>query len=499
MLAADYAGGTAYWQWRPQWGGHSNYQFRWRENVNAFHDWNDQNFFLNVSIPVTGGSIRAVREGEYVIIGDGGFNNDDETRDAWFTAFSLEKGHEGDMLWQSSFTPPYAFEWGAGFSSGMALGDVFPEEEVALYNNRVELKYVAYDLRTGAKLWEWDDPSQYGYYGLNYNSYNGKLLASNDYSGRMFAIDLRTGDIVWEYVAGGGGTESPWGSAIWRDEMVADGKIYMTAWEHSASTPLWRGENLRCIDAETGEELWKFTLWGGGSSQLATADGILIGFNWYDGQVYAFGRGPSATTVTAPDVAVPLGTPVMLRGTVTDQTPNGKRNINNDMQFSLEGTPAISDEDMAEWMEYIFMGQAFPMNAKGVTVNLWSIDPNGNFQDLGQTTSDSTGAFGMNWVPPVPGQYQLTASFDGSESSGPSSATTYFYVDEAPSPGASMEPEATTPEATTPDPTTPEATVPGATTPAEAPLITTEIAIVAVVAGACVIGVVSFWALRKRK
>jgi len=120
----------------------------------------------------------------------------------------------------------------------------------------------------------------------------------------------------------------------------------------------------------------------------------------------------------------------------------------------------------------------------------------------------------MDWVPPVPGKYQVTASFDGTNSYGPSSSMTYFYVDQAPSLGASIEPEPTTPEPTTPEPTTPEPTEPESTTPepttpepttpeptepAEAPFITTEIAILAVVAVACVIGVVSFWKLRKRK
>ena len=36
MLAGD--DGTYYWQWRPQYGGHSDYGFRWREHVDAVHD-----------------------------------------------------------------------------------------------------------------------------------------------------------------------------------------------------------------------------------------------------------------------------------------------------------------------------------------------------------------------------------------------------------------------------------------------------------------------------
>ena len=517
MLAGDPAGygtygagGTEYWQWRPQWGGHSNYNGRWRENVNAFHDFNDQIFFVNASIqslraPTNSrqnqtASIRVVREGEYIICAANGVNDDRGIAPAWLIAFSLEPGKEGQKLWESTFNPPYAEDWGSGFSPGMALYDIFPNEEVVVFNNRIELTWFGYDMKSGQMLWQWDNPNQFGYYALQGNYYDGQLLAYSQYGGEMYSLNLRTGTENWVYLAEStGGTESPYGRDIWSGTMIADGKIYMTAGEHSGSTPAWRGDNLRCINATTGEEIWTFLFWGQSSSRLAVSDGILVSMNWYDGSVYAFGRGPSGTTVTAPDVAVPLGTTVMLKGTVTDQTPTGRRNINNELQFSLKGTPAISDEDMTAWMEYKFMGQTLPMNAKGVTVKLTAIDPNGNLQDIGEVTSDMSGNFGMDWVPPVPGKYQITASFDGSNSYGPSSSMTYFYVDQAPSPGAPIEPEPTTPEPTTPEPTTPEPTTPEPTEPAEAPFITTEIAILAAIAVACVIGVVSFWALRKRK
>ena len=153
------------------------------------------------------------------------------------------------------------------------------------------------------------------------------------------------------------------------------------------------------------------------------------------------------------------------------------------------------------------MNQGVPADAKGVTVKLTAIDPNGNYQEIGEVTSDLWGNFGKSWNPPVPGEYFVVAEFEGSASYGSSSASTYFVVDPAPSPARPIEPEQpepTTPEPTTPEPTTPEPTTPEPTTPeptqlTEAPLITTEIAILAAVAVACVIGIVSFRALRKRK
>jgi len=166
-------------------------------------------------------------------------------------------------------------------------------------------------------------------------------------------------------------------------------------------------------------------------------------------------------------------------------------------------------------MEYMFQQRPMPTDAKGVAVKLTAIDPNGNYQDIGTTTTDSHGNFGKSWVPPVPGEYYIIAEFEGSKSYGSSSATTYFVVDQAPTAATPMEPEPTTPEPTTPTPaeptpteptpTTPEPTTPESTTPeptepsAEAPFITTEVAIIAAVAVACIIGIAAFWALRKRK
>jgi hypothetical protein len=133
---------------------------------------------------------------------------------------------------------------------------------------------------------------------------------------------------------------------------------------------------------------------------------------------------------------------------------------------------------------------------------LISIDPNGNWQDIGEVTTDMWGNFGKSWVPPVPGEYIIMAEFEGSASYGSSSASTYIVVDAAPSAAQPMEPEPAAPAPTEPTPTTPEPTEPETTEPAQAaetPLITTEVAILIAVAVACVIGIISFMILRKRK
>jgi hypothetical protein len=212
-----------------------------------------------------------------------------------------------------------------------------------------------------------------------------------------------------------------------RGFTVSDGKLYTSVSEHSESSPLWRTPGLKCFNITTGELIWKILFWG---RSFKIADGILMGWDYYDGQVYAFGKGPSATTVSVPDVAT-HGSSVLVKGTVTDQTPTGRRNVNNAIEFSLKDTPAISDEDMQAWMQYKFMGQALPSDAKGVEVTISVLDPNSNYYEVGRTTSDVNGFFSMTFEPSVPGKYTIFAAFEGSKSYYGSHGVTAINVEEA--------------------------------------------------------------------
>ena len=65
----------------------------------------------------------------------------------------------------------------------------------------------------------------------------------------------------------------------------------------------------------------------------------------------------------------------------------------------------------------MYMDQAYPSQATGVTVTLTAIDPNHNVITIGNATSDITGVFHYTWTPPnVPGTYTIFATFAGSNS-----------------------------------------------------------------------------------
>jgi hypothetical protein len=208
------------------------------------------------------------------------------------------------------------------------------------------------------------------------------------------------------------------------------------------------------------------------------SNGYLIAASQYDNLIYCIGKGPSATTVSAPENAQPVGSPVLIKGTVTDQSPG-----QTCLGIPAKGTPAISDANMEEWMEYLYEQQAFPTNAVGVKVHLTAIDPNNNFQEIGFATSDTNGNYGLSWTPPVPGTYKVSANFEGSISYGPSSATTYMLIGEksaAPAvvtPGPSETP--TAPVSPTSNPTQPTSPTPSPVIPpsVSAEPITTYLAI----------------------
>jgi outer membrane protein assembly factor BamB len=426
--------GTGAWQWRPAGGtfGGGN-PYLGGVAYNYVHDGNDF-FCLNVSIPsILGprnarsnqtGSIRAVREGDYIIIGTTGANDEQGVAPVWMMGLSLERDKEGTKLWDTTFTPPSSAD-----RETVSFTGVYPEDGVILFHSSTSLKRWAYSLETGTLLWESEPEPQMNYYSMAARVYRGLLLGYGSYAGTMIAYNITTGDILWTYTAENIGSESPYGNYPMSIGAIADGKIYTYTSEHSYTHPLYRGPNLRCINASDGTEIWSILDFGGG---LAIADGRLLSSNSMDNQIYCYGKGPSATTVTAsPKISV-HGTSVLIEGTVTDDTPTGRRTTNDILDFTLKGTPAISDEDMSAWMEYMFMQQERPENAKGVEVVLETLDPNGNFYEIGRTTSDVNGNFGLKFTPEVPGEYQILATFAGSKSYGPSYTSTYLSVEEAP-------------------------------------------------------------------
>jgi hypothetical protein len=435
--------GTGYWQWRPSAGhfGASNPYFSSSTAIyNIVHDgrvFYSQNFSLPSSLrsPVNSRvnqslSIRAIRQDEYAIIGTPGWYDEDGLATGYMMCISLEPGRQGERLWDMKYTPPFASKAlnvsaPATYTGGIQLAGVYPEDNVLVWSDPQFCRHWIYDLKTGKLLWETTDEPQFTYYNINQLVYMGQLIAYGQYTGTFISYNITTGEKLWEYCATNIGGESPYGNYPMSIGAVADGKIYAFTSEHHYPHPQFRGPNLRCIDALTGEEVFSTLFFGGG---LTVVDGRLLGSNSLDNEIYCFGRGPSATTVSTPQIIPALGSGIMITGSVTDQTDTGRRNTNDKVDFTLKGTPAICDADMSAYMEYLYQAQAYPTNIKGVDVELHAIDPNGNYQSLGTVTCDEKGNFALPFTPDVPGPYQITATFAGSRAYGPSFGTAYLAV-----------------------------------------------------------------------
>jgi outer membrane protein assembly factor BamB len=213
---------------------------------------------------------------------------------------------------------------------------------------------------------------------------------------------------------------------------IADNKVYFGVTEHTPNAPMLRGYRLYCLDIETGELLWQMP---GFFTSMAISGGKLVGYAGYDNQIYCYDKGLSETKVTA---TVGGGRAITIQGTVVDHSP-GQTAIG----VPAAGTPAISDENMDEWMAYLYMQQPMPTNATGVPVKISITDENGNLVYNTQTATDVLGHYATSWVPANNGLYTVNAAFEGTKSYYASTAVTSIAIDNEPNPVPTATPQAT--------------------------------------------------------
>jgi len=380
--------------------------------------------------------------------------------------FSARDGH---MLWgpynRTGIVEPFTYTRSAPISYG-----------VYVYGDADTFTWSGFSATTGDKLW---GPITYPHnvwdrYGINVQVGYGNMYAVG-FGGYVNCIDLKTGTIKWTYFSGESGYDTPYGVwTIWTFARVtlADGKLYC-AEGHEYAPPTFRGAQELCLDAYTGKQLWSvlgFFIEG----PQCIADGVLMTDNSYDMLLYAFDKGPSATTVTASPALATNGSSILIRGTVTDQSPG-----QTCLGIPAAGTPAIADAYMKPWMEYMYQQQPEPTNATGVPVQLYATGPDGATINIGTVTSDIYGNYEYIWTPPTTGTYKILAGFAGSNSYYASSAETGLGVAQAP-----------------PAPSTNNTSTPVAAAPDYTPMFA---GIIVAVAVAIVIGIVNLYMLRKRK
>ena len=336
-----------------------------------------------------------------------------------------------------------------------------------------DMQVHGYDVRTGRELWATEKlTSGWGIFTYQVHLAYGRLYTAG-FDGHVRCYDSTTGQQIWDFYFGNMGYETPYGTLpTYNGYTIADGKMYITNDEHSPDSVMWRGGKLWCLDAYTGKQIWNISGW---MRMPAIADGILTSLNVLDGQVYTLGKGQTETTVSAPQTVISKGTGAVITGAVTDQSP-GK-----------PGIACVADDWVYSWMEYQYMQKPEPTNAKGVQVHLTATDANGAVQDIGTTTTDLNGNFGMIWTPTVVGFYQITAKFEGTNAYYRSDGTTYMGVIEAAAAPVTPEPTSTVTPTETPASSTPAVTASPTAAPQPEGGIPTETLLIA---GAAVVIIV---------
>jgi hypothetical protein len=358
-----------------------------------------------------------------------------------YFAVNLKAGSIGSILWWNTVNAPAG---NITVTPGGADPTADAGKGVFLEGYKETMQWVGYSMATGQKLWG-PTPSQAAldYYGnpaipiMGGCAAYGKLY-STGYAGILYCYDLTNGNLLWTYGNGGAGNSTyagfntPFGFYPMQINAIGNGVVYMVTTEHTIETPLFKGAFASAINATTGAEIWTLSDYTGEffGMSYAMADGYNTWFNGYDNSIYVVGRGPSALTVTAPNVGIPFGTPVVIKGTVMDIAA-GTKQTQQAADFS-NGVPVASDASMSAWMSYVYQQQALPTSFIGVPVTVDVLDSNGNYRNIGTATTDESGTYRLTWTPDIPGDFTVIATFHGTNGYWPSWAEDGFSVMQAP-------------------------------------------------------------------
>ncbi|MCR3907103.1 MAG: PQQ-binding-like beta-propeller repeat protein [Tenericutes bacterium] len=449
----------------------------WSPNINTEYQWAD-GLEWNVTVPEVAGQT-------IVQVGDGVLFTAATDREA-NPPSRIVTGYDastGENIWQFSLED-YTIR--AQYNFSPIINGHF-----AWYRQET-LQWQGFNAYTGDLVWGPIEPleNSFALYSAvfrgggapNPQTAYGNIYTAG-YDGRVHAINMETGEITWDYYTGEAGFETFYGHyPIYGGPLIADNKIFVFTNEHTPQNPQWRGAKIHAMDAQTGEAIWNMSGWMPGA---IIADGILVGLNYYDGQIYAIGKGPSVTSVSAAPKTLSLGSMVLIEGSILDASPG---TTNYDMLVLYpHGVPAVADEHMSAWMEHLYMQKPRPDDVTGVPVKIEIVDPNNEYAWIGTATTDVFGNYAYSFKPQIEGQYMIIATFDGSESYYSSSSTTYIHVAEGVSPTTPIDAE------------TPEHEVPVEPSEhMESLFITTEGDIIAVVAVAAVIGIAAYWFLKRK-
>jgi len=380
--------------------------------------------------------------------------------DGWDVLCAMNPNHPGilglasdPVVWMKNFTYP-TYQSLVPWARGDAQNGMYVDGKWILYNLNT---YVmdAIDCKTGNLVWTNSvktpygngQPNPYDEVAATVNTnlnINGQFIFDG-FGGDIWDINATNGNTIWytntTTLIGPPGIETPYDVwPIWSafsPNILTSDVLYISV-SHAYNPPMFHGAKLIAINMTNGEKIWdelNFPI-----LTQCISYGVLTSLNAYDNQVYAYGKGPSAITVNAPSVGITTSTRITISGAVTDVSA-GISQSEVAKNFP-NGLPCISDASQSAFMEHVYQYQPMPSNATGVPVTISVLDANGNFRDVGTTTSDALGTYTFSWAPDITGDYKVYATFAGSNSYYGSSASTGFYAGEP----ATHEPTSAAPQ-----------------------------------------------------
>ena len=338
----------------------------------------------------------------------------------------------GQALWWKTWTVP--------MDRTITYGGLDPTVDVFAEGIKETRNFNLYSVTDGSLIKTTESQVPLDYFGNPIYPYVASQLAYGNlysycYGGLLYCYNLTTGDLQWTYGNGGAGNNTDSGFQAPGNypgfiQAVGNGVLYIVVTEHTVETPIFKGAFTRAINATDGAEIWSLSDYTGEfrSVSYAIADGYTNFFNGYDNQIYTLGRGPTSLTVSAPSLSAAPSQAVVISGKVTDVSSGTK--LDEQASRFPNGVPCAADKSMSDWMGYIYQQKPLPTNFTGVDVDIIILDSNNNYRKV-TTTTDSTGAYNVVWQPDIPGKFQVTAVFAGTNGYWPSTATTAFNVMEA--------------------------------------------------------------------
>ncbi len=354
-----------------------------------------------------------------------------------YYAISLASGSIGKLLWTQTETAPPG-------NVTVFYAGCDPTTHTFFEAHDETLNFIGYSMDTGKQLFTTSQLTSWDYYGqpapaqIYIQAADGNILSSA-FGGVLFCWNDTTGKLEWTFGNGPFGSDNStkaglnvfYGDYPTFINAVGGGVIYLVSTEHTITDPIYKGAMARAINETTGQQIWKVSDYTGEFSAMsyAMADGFSIFPNGYDNQIYCIGRGPSVTTVTAPNAGLASGQSAVISGTVMDVSA-GTTQTQVAADFA-KGVPVSSEASMSDWMGYVYQQQPMPTNFTGVPVTLSVLDSNGNFRSIGTVNTDQTGTYSLSWKPDIAGNFTVYATFAGSSGYWPSSAETHLFVENA--------------------------------------------------------------------